>query len=61
MLARREVMSGMSGSGPFGAEAQIFWLGQDWQASPEPALEDSGPGQCSVVEVVSMEERAGGG
>ena len=45
---RREVMSGMSGSGPFGAEAQIFWFGQPAQESAVPACWDSGPGQCSV-------------
>ena len=41
-------MRGMSGSGPLGAEAHIFWLGQPAQLSAEPACSDSGPGQCSV-------------
>ncbi len=45
--ASRSVMIGMSGSGPFGAEAQIAWFGQPSQASPLPACSDSGPGQCS--------------
>ena len=40
-------MKGMSGSGPFGVEAQMLWLGQPTQASPWPACLDSGPGQCS--------------
>lgn len=44
---RRAAISGMSGSGPFGADAQIDWLGQPAQASPLPADWDSGPGQCS--------------
>lgn len=34
MLERRDVMMGISGSGPFGAEAQMDWLGQLAQASP---------------------------
>jgi len=40
-------MIGISGSGPFGVEAQICWFGQPAQASPLPACSDSGPGQCS--------------
>jgi hypothetical protein len=44
----RSVMIGMSGSGPFGAEAQMAWFGQPAHASPFPACSDSGPGQCSV-------------
>lgn len=47
MPDRREVMRAMSGSGPFGVEAQMIWLGQPAQASPWPASVDSGPGQCS--------------
>ena len=47
MPASREVMSGMSGSGPLGVEAQMDWFGQPAQASPWPARVDSGPGQCS--------------
>lgn len=43
----RSVISGISGSGPFGAVAHIFWFGQPTQASPFPACSDSGPGQCS--------------
>jgi hypothetical protein len=46
--ARRAVMMGMSGSGPFGAEAHIAWLGQPAQLSALPAWRDSGPGQCSA-------------
>lgn len=30
-------MRGMSGSGPFGAEAQMVWFGQPAQASDLPA------------------------
>ncbi len=41
------MIRGMSGSGPFGVEAQMLWLGQPAQASPWPASLDSGPGQCS--------------
>ena len=41
------MMRGMSGSGIFGVEAQMLWLGQPAQASPWPASLDSGPGQCS--------------
>lgn len=41
-------MRGMSGSGPFGAEAHIAWLGQPAQESAWPACCDSGPGQCSI-------------
>ena len=44
---RREVMKGMSGSGPLGVVAQMDWFGQPVQASPFPARLDSGPGQCS--------------
>jgi hypothetical protein len=40
-------MSGMSGSGPLGAEAHIFWLGHPAHESAVPAAWDSGPGQCS--------------
>jgi hypothetical protein len=40
-------MAGMSGSGPFGAGAQMAWFGHVWQASPCPACIDSRPGQCS--------------
>jgi hypothetical protein len=40
-------MRGMSGSGPFGAEAHICWFGHPSQASALPAWSDSGPGQCS--------------
>lgn len=40
-------MRGMSGSGPFGADAQMAWLGQPAQESAWPACCDSGPGQCS--------------
>jgi hypothetical protein len=40
-------MRGISGSGPFGAEAQMLWLGHPLHASPCPACSDSGPGQCS--------------
>ena len=62
MPARRDVMRGMSGSGPFGAEAHIDWFGQPWQASPCPACSDSGPGQCSgndqLRTTASMRERA---
>src|SRR5690349_2127530 len=45
---RRSVMRGMSGSGPLGAEAQIFWLGYPAHESATPACVDSGPGQCSM-------------
>jgi hypothetical protein len=48
MPDRRAVMSGMSGSGPLGAEAHIDWFGQPLHASPLPACSDSGPGQCSI-------------
>lgn len=44
---RRSVIIGISGSGPLGADAQIFWFGQPAQASLRPACSDSGPGQCS--------------
>lgn len=44
---RRAVMIEMSGSGPFGAEAHMAWLGQPAQAEDWPAVCDSGPGQCS--------------
>lgn len=37
MAERREAMTGMSGSGPLGAEAHIFWLGQPVQESAVPA------------------------
>lgn len=37
----------MSGSGPFGADAHIAWLGQPAHAASCPAVCDSGPGQCS--------------
>lgn len=47
MEERREVMRGRSGSGPWGVEAQMDWLGQPAQAEVVPAREDSGPGQCS--------------
>lgn len=40
-------MSGMSGSGPLGADAQMAWLGQPAHAASLPAACDSGPGQCS--------------
>ncbi len=40
-------MREMSGSGPFGVDVQMLWLGQPAQASPWPARLDSGPGQCS--------------
>lgn len=43
----RAWINGRSGSGPLGAVAHIFWLGQLAQASPCPAFSDSGPGQCS--------------
>lgn len=43
----RAWINGRSGSGPLGAVAHIFWLGQLAQASPWPAFSDSGPGQCS--------------
>jgi hypothetical protein len=43
-------MTGISGSGPFGAEAHIAWLGQPAQLSAVPACCDSGPGQCSKIE-----------
>jgi hypothetical protein len=46
---KRDVIIGMSGSGPLGAEAHIDWLGQPLQASPCPACSDSGPGQCSEI------------
>lgn len=45
--ARRCDIRGMSGSGPLGAEAHIFWLGQPAHESAVPAVSDSGPGQCS--------------
>lgn len=45
--ARRAVITGISGSGPLGAEAHIAWLGQPSQESAFPAASDSGPGQCS--------------
>lgn len=45
---RRAVITGMSGSGPLGAAAQMAWLGQPLHASLLPAWSDSGPGQCSV-------------
>lgn len=47
-------MSAMSGSGPLGAEAQIAWLGQPAQESACPAVEDSGPGQCSGSGATSL-------
>lgn len=47
MPERRAVMSGISGSGPFGAVAQMAWFGQPAQESALPACCDSGPGQCS--------------
>ncbi|EZG03341.1 hypothetical protein H106_06825 [Trichophyton rubrum CBS 735.88] len=47
--ASRAVMSGMSGSGPLGAEAHIAWFGHPAQASPFPACDDVGPGQCSIL------------
>ena len=47
ILARREVIRGISGSGPLGVVAQMDWLGQPAQASLWPASLDSGPGQCS--------------
>lgn len=37
----------MSGSGPFGADAQIFWFGHPAHESAVPAFSDSGPGQDS--------------
>jgi len=49
-------MSGRSGSGPFGAEAQICWLGQPAQEAAVPACWDSGPGQCSGVGATREEE-----
>lgn len=45
--ARRAVMAGRSGSGPFGVEAHIFWFGHPAHESAVPACSDSGPGQCS--------------
>lgn len=45
----REVMMGISGSGPLGAVAQMDWLGHPAHASLWPASLDSGPGQCSGV------------
>lgn len=56
MPARRAVMMGMSGSGPFGAEAHMDWLGHPLQASPWPACSDSGPGQCSVVVSILIQD-----
>lgn len=41
------MMRAVSGSGPFGAEAQMAWLGHPAQAADCPAVCDSGPGQCS--------------
>ena len=41
------MMTGMSGSGPLGVDAQMAWLGQLAQESVLPAERDSGPGQCS--------------
>lgn len=51
----RAVMTGISGSGPLGVEAQICWLGHPAQASPLPAWSDSGPGQCSERSVAVVE------
>jgi hypothetical protein len=48
------VMAGMSGSDPFGADAQIAWLGQPAQESALPAVSDSGPGQCSGSGATSL-------
>ena len=50
----RSVIRGMSGSGPFGADAHIAWLGHPAQLSARPAFSDSGPGQCSAEYVVSI-------
>ena len=41
------MIKGISGSGPFGAVAQIAWFGHPAQESALPACWDSGPGQCS--------------
>mmetsp|Transcript_6930 Transcript_6930/g.15936 ORF Transcript_6930/g.15936 Transcript_6930/m.15936 type:complete len:255 (+) Transcript_6930:268-1032(+) len=42
----RSAITGMSGSGPLGALAHIFWFGQPAQAATLPASPDSVPGQC---------------
>ena len=57
MPLRRAVMSGISGSGPFGAEAHIDWLGHPVHASSLPARLDSGPGQCSMFLVNRLQNR----
>ena len=40
-------MRSISGSGPLGAVAQIFWLGHPSQALALPASAEAVPGQCS--------------
>ena len=57
MLERRAVMSGISGSGPFGVVAHITWLGHPAHASSLPARLDSGPGQCSIDVVNRLQDR----
>lgn len=54
MPDRRAVITGMSGSGPLGAEAHIAWFGQPAQESAFPAVSDSGPGQCSGSGATSL-------
>ena len=60
MPESRALMRGISGSGPFGADSQIVWLGHPAQASPLPARLDSGPGQCSFSHVSSFLRVVGG-
>jgi hypothetical protein len=40
------VITATSGSGPFGADAQIAALGQPWQLAAFPACSLCGPTQC---------------
>lgn len=54
MPDNRAVIAGISGSGPFGAEAHIAWFGHPAQESAFPAVSDSGPGQCSGSGATSL-------